>query len=44
MGFSRKMVKNLLIYEEIEDTNSAVEMLLKGNSGWTHKFRKGRGK
>ena len=40
MGFDREIIENLLKYEAIEDTNQAVEMLIKGDSGWLHKFKK----
>ena len=33
------MIENLLRYENLEDTNAAVEMLVKGDNGWTHKFK-----
>ena len=39
MGFSSKMVDTLFKNEElIEDTNHAVELLIKGENGWIHKF------
>lgn len=38
MGFSKQMVAGLLANEEIQDTNQAVDMLIKGPNGWTHKY------
>ena len=38
MGFDRQMVEALLENEDVEDTNQAVDMLIKGPNGWTHKF------
>jgi len=41
MGFRRDMIEALFEYEDsIEDVNQAVEMLIYGANGWTHKFVK----
>lgn len=41
MGFDRAMVDLLLQYEPIiEDTNHAVELLIKGPNGWLHNYAK----
>ncbi len=40
MGFNRRMIDALLDHEVIEDTNQAVDMMIKGGSGWIHKFIK----
>ena len=39
MGFSCAMIEALFEYEVIEDSNMAVDFLIKGNNGWTHKFK-----
>lgn len=39
MGFTKKMVEALLIHEDITDVNAAVELLMKGENGWVHRFR-----
>ena len=38
MGFYPKMVEELLNQDQqmIEDTNHAVELLIKGEDGWLH--------
>jgi hypothetical protein len=38
MGFSKLMVDELLKNETVEDTNQAVDMLIKGPNGWSHKY------
>lgn len=40
MGFGIIQIDNLLENEVIEDSNAAVEMLIKGPNGWVHKYRK----
>jgi hypothetical protein len=41
MGFRRDMIEALFEYEDnIEDANHAVELLIQGQNGWTHKFVK----
>jgi hypothetical protein len=41
MGFNRQMIEALFESEDaIEDVNHAVELLVKGPNGWTHKFAK----
>ena len=38
MGFDEKMVDSILLYENVQDTNQAVDLLIKGPNGWNHKF------
>jgi hypothetical protein len=38
MGFNKLMVDELLKNELVEDTNQAVDLLIKGPNGWNHKF------
>lgn len=38
MGFPPKMINALLLYEAVEDTNEAVDKLIKHPNGWSHKF------
>lgn len=41
MGFEKKMIEALFENEDvIEDTNHAVELLVKGANGWLHRFAK----
>ena len=42
MGFDKNMIEALLTeYEaEIEDVNHAVELLVRGPNGWTHRYVK----
>ena len=40
MGFTKEMIEELLKNEVIQDTNHAVELLIKGPLGWTHKYVK----
>ena len=42
MGFDKNMIEALLTeYEtEIEDVNHAVELLVRGPNGWTHRYIK----
>ena len=41
MGFNKNMVTALFESEDaIEDVNQAVDLLLPGPNGWTHKFAK----
>lgn len=39
MGFEKSMVEALLVHEDIDDVNLGVEMLMKGQNGWIHRFR-----
>jgi len=38
MGFPRRNAVNLLKYFPIDNINIAIEMLIKGNEGWPHKY------
>jgi hypothetical protein len=38
MGFYGKMVDALLECEVVEDTNAAVELLIKHPTGWSHRY------